>query len=78
MSDRRSPPDAVPGPDEDTALPDLAISPADNHDSPWKFALEAIFPQAIQLFAPDLYTKWHGSIRFTKQKLLHARIRAFS
>ena len=55
MSDARFPPVAVPGADEDTLLSDQAISQADNHDSPWKLALEAFFPQAIQLFAPDLY-----------------------
>ncbi|WP_322995663.1 DUF4351 domain-containing protein [Castellaniella sp.] len=35
---------------------------ADDHDSPWKDALEQFFPQAIQLLAPDLYALIDWSI----------------
>ncbi len=37
-------------------------SAKDDHDSPWKDALEIFFPQAIELLAPDLYPVINWSI----------------
>ncbi len=34
----------------------------DDHDSPWKEALEIFFPQAIELLAPDLYATIDRSV----------------
>jgi hypothetical protein len=35
---------------------------ADDHDSPWKDALELYFPQALALLTPDLYSLIDGSV----------------
>ncbi len=45
-------------PARNTAPPDsTAASTQDDHDSPWKDALEIFFPQAIELLAPGLHAE---------------------
>ncbi|WP_322999762.1 hypothetical protein [Castellaniella sp.] len=45
--------------------------PADDHDSPWKEALELYFPQMLALVAPDLHTliDWSVPIVFLDKEL---------
>lgn len=51
----------TPGPDPGRDAGNLAASPEtrrrDDHDSPWKDALEVFLPQAIALFAPHLHVQ---------------------
>jgi len=44
---------------------------ADDHDSPWKEALELYFPQALALLVPDLYAliDWSAPVVFLDKEL---------
>ncbi len=45
--------------------------PADDHDSPWKEALDLYLPQALALLAPDLHAliDWPGPVVFLDKEL---------
>lgn len=48
-----------------------SVVSSDDHDSPWKEALEIFFQQAIELLAPDLYAviDWSVAPRFLDKEL---------
>src|SRR5690606_25306311 len=48
-----------------------ADDPADDHDSPWKEALEVFLPQCLALFVPDLHAiiDWSRPPEFLDKEL---------
>ncbi|KAB0608397.1 RpnC/YadD family protein [Castellaniella defragrans] len=61
---------AVPAAPTAASLP-AAVVPADDHDSPWKEALELFFRQAIELLAQALYKviDWSVAPQFLDKEL---------
>lgn len=61
----------MPTQDQSPLPPSNTDRVADDHDSPWKEALEFFFPQAMALLAPDLYAliDWSVAPKFLDKEL---------
>ncbi|HEX7386131.1 MAG TPA: DUF4351 domain-containing protein [Castellaniella sp.] len=73
MPDPKHPIDRVAAqpPESNAVLPGVARPVADDHDSPWKEALEIYFEPALRLLAPDLHAviDWSTSVVFLDKEL---------